>query len=108
MTNLSRVDPTPESQLSAAEWLSACQAEVADAAARRDRETAALLAAIAREPGDPIDLARRNRETAAALEEALAERARRTREHFPEPRRGWLAGEIDRRGGAPYDAEEIF
>jgi hypothetical protein len=93
------VDPTT---CGAAEWLALEIADAAADAARREAETMALLAALGhRTDSDLDDLARRDEATAAALEQAIEQRVRQTRLHFPAPRRGWLADEIAKRERRP-------
>jgi hypothetical protein len=81
MTGAERApDPAADlSSLAAADFLALAQSDVSDARAR--------------------DAA-----TAAALRAAIADRARARRAGAG----GWLADEIARRGGAPFDAPEVF
>jgi hypothetical protein len=79
-------------------------------AARRNRLTATRLAAaiVKRLPADAATVADQAARDAATADAIAAEIDLRTRARLRGPKPGWLAAEIERRGGAPYSADDIF
>ena len=102
-----RPRPAIDPQASVAvEWLALQMADIADEAARRDRDSAARLAA---------DICGRGTPTTPTWPSAIGRRRRHSSPRSPSVTRaalaghpGWLAEEIDRRGGTPYGARDAL